>query len=394
MTVDLLCRVVDNYGDIGVVYRLAKALSALRPDVRLRLVIDRLDVFAELLPALQPELSLQSLGRWTICHWDHPAVCFETERPRLVIEAFACGRPAWYEALLHDKADPASRLHLVLEYLSAESYAAELHLLPSLSPLAQVKKIYFMPGFSAGTGGLVHDAAFLAACRRWDTLNAGSASRRQTALEALLAAYGRGPLPADIGQAWWLCLFSYEHDYRSLVADLQVWQAETGQALWVMVAAGRSQAGFRAVWEAAERPFNVLFLPFLNQEDWDQVMLASDCLIIRGEESLARAALAGRPFIWHAYLQDEGYQEVKVAALVEALVPHLAKGPAVRAWRELMVSFNQRTLNSAERPARDPWLAFFRCQNELRPGFQQFAKMLENHGDCAAKVLSLMDDFG
>ena len=42
VTVDILCKVVDNYGDIGVVYRLAKALSALDPALKIRLSVDNL----------------------------------------------------------------------------------------------------------------------------------------------------------------------------------------------------------------------------------------------------------------------------------------------------------------------------------------------------------------
>lgn len=388
MTVDLLCKVVDNYGDIGVVYRLAKALSALRPGMNLRLVVDRLDVFAALCPAIRPEPPAQTIGNWTIVRWDTAWEGFRLERPRFVIEAFACGRPDWYENLLHDPTDPAPRLHLVLEYLSAEAYADELHLLPSLSPIPQVKKVYFMPGFSAGTGGLVFDPAFMAAKRLRDTWTPPDRENalRTTGLD----------LPPGSGNAWWLCLFSYEHDYRALVADLAAWQAETGRPVLVLAAAGRSQAGFRAAWESAGGPFATVWLPFLPQETWDRVLLACDASVIRGEESLARAALGGRPFVWHAYLQDEGYQKVKVAALVETVSPCLAPDDtaSMRAWQALMAAFNDRTVDSAARHAPDPWLDFLRTLPALAPGFRRFAEKLEIQGDCAAKVLSLIDDFG
>jgi uncharacterized repeat protein (TIGR03837 family) len=413
MTIDILCKVVDNYGDIGVVYRLAKALSALRPALHLRLVVDRLEAFAALQPGVDPELPVQELtgpggGRWTVLDWHRPWAGLRAEPPRFVVEAFTCGRPDWYDAVLHDPADPSPRLHLILEYLTAEAWADDFHLLPSLSPVPQVRKQYFMPGFFSGTGGLIFDAGFMAAKARWDIILATAGARGgdpamatgAAAREAAIRAAGV-PLPPGSGASFWLVLFSYEHDYRPLVEALAGFQANAGRPVLVIAAAGRSQPGFCADWEAAGRPFEVAWLPFLVQESWDEVLLAGDCAIIRGEESLARAALGGRPFVWHAYLQDDGYQRVKAAALIEAILPSLAlgeaEGPAASAataWRALMSSFNERTVDSAERPAADPWPAFLEALPQLAPGFRRFAEKLELQGDCAAKVLSLMDDFG
>src|SRR5512145_3134569 len=42
VTIDILCKVVDNYGDIGVAWRLARALSELPDPPALRLVVDDL----------------------------------------------------------------------------------------------------------------------------------------------------------------------------------------------------------------------------------------------------------------------------------------------------------------------------------------------------------------
>ena len=54
MTIDILCKVVDNYGDIGLVYRLARALSELEAGPSLRLIVDDLHAF---------ERGLQAVGR-------------------------------------------------------------------------------------------------------------------------------------------------------------------------------------------------------------------------------------------------------------------------------------------------------------------------------------------
>ena len=387
-SVDILCRVVDNYGDIGVVWRLAKALAALRPSLAIRIVCDHPEVFHQLWPAIDPDLLVQQLEIFTVIHWDHPWDGFRADPPRRVIEAFACGRPPHYESVLFDPADPVRRQHLVLEYLSAEPYTAEFHLLPSLSPVPQVSKVFFMPGFIAGTGGLIHDPAFLA---RRNQARAVAETRADR-----LAALGID-LPADAGAMTWFCLFSYEHDYTRLLSDLAGWQTASADPVLVLVAAGRSALSFRTAWEGAGQSIQAVFLPFLSQEGWDEVLVSADLGIVRGEESLARAALAGQPFIWHAYLQDAGYQRVKVEALIDAMAPCFGgpdEAPAFAAWRDLMLAFNERTEDSHSLPAAENWACFLAEQEKLRPGFAAFAEKLENLGDCAANLLSLMDDFG
>ena len=62
MDIDILCRVVDNFGDIGVVYRLARALSELPDPPRLRLVVDGLASFAALDPAIDPSAEYRQVA--------------------------------------------------------------------------------------------------------------------------------------------------------------------------------------------------------------------------------------------------------------------------------------------------------------------------------------------
>ena len=60
-------------------------------------------------------------------------------------------------------------------------------------------------------------------------------------------------------------------------------------------------------------------MDFCNQSEWDNLLLNCSFLFIRGEDSLSRACLSGIPFVWHAYVQSEDYQLVKVKALLEIM---------------------------------------------------------------------------
>lgn len=384
MAIDILCRVVDNFGDIGVAWRLAKAVRAYDRGVDLRLVVDDLAAFAALHPGIDPAAPVQADPVATVLRWDAAAAHAALPPARMAVETFQCGLPDWYGRRFHDPLDPDPRLHVCLDYLSAEDYAAEFHLMPSLSPSPAVRRLFAMPGFAAGTGGLILDPGFLAARGRW------RAARRSGALPAArrdwLDGLALGPAAADFPDGgFWLSVFSYERDYAPLLRDLPRWRPDAA----VLLAAGRSAGPFLAAWEAAGRPLPVLALPFLPQESWDEAMLACDCNIVRGEESLARACLSGLPFLWQAYLQDGGHQAVKSAALARRVAGHLPPGPAAAAWLALQESLNRREADSAAAGADDDYLALLPRLGELAPGFAELAAALEKLGDIAQLLLSL-----
>ena len=59
--VTILCKVVDNFGDIGVVYRLARALTDLYPDISIRIIVDNLKSFSLLEPLVQENKEFQKI---------------------------------------------------------------------------------------------------------------------------------------------------------------------------------------------------------------------------------------------------------------------------------------------------------------------------------------------
>ena len=194
----ILCKVVDNFGDIGFVYRLAKNLVQLNPQREIRIAVDNLAAFYKIESRVDPALAEQVLevacadslqaqegadkagnegkpktaaeikseskpktrGRLRIFDATNAAVCARewTKKPaRVILECFQCGRPDWLEALLFDGVTRA--LIINIDYLTAEDYAEEFHRLKSGTRSPLVRKVNFMPGFTAKTGGLILDAA-------------------------------------------------------------------------------------------------------------------------------------------------------------------------------------------------------------------------------------------
>jgi len=377
MTVDILCRVVDNLGDIGFVYRLARALGELPDAPLLRLIVDDLSVFAGICPSVKADATLQCVEGFLVVRRDNPGAAaievFRAERPRMVLECYACGRPEWFEEILFDEGDPVPRNIVNLEYLTAETWAHDYHLLPSLTRSSLVRKTIFMPGFQEGTGGLIQDKAFSSLIDTCATDEGKRDLRREILRSGEFAASS---------ESFWVLVFSYEHDFSPIVADLSAFHAE--RPILAIVAPGKSSAPFLDAWNRAGQPFSVLVLPLLPQQKWDAFLVASDFSIVRGEETFARSVLAGHPFLWQCYPFASGAQLPKVHAFLERI--KLCIDPDdFKAYEGLTLAFNETE------PKPGDFLAVLRISAS---GFGQLATEVRNLGNLAAKVLTFMRSLG
>jgi uncharacterized repeat protein (TIGR03837 family) len=94
---DIFCQVIDNFGDIGVCWRLARQLRSER-QLRVRLWVDQLETFRALLPEVDPGLSIQDLHGVEIRRWESP---FVSPLPApVVLETFACRIPETFVAAM------------------------------------------------------------------------------------------------------------------------------------------------------------------------------------------------------------------------------------------------------------------------------------------------------
>ena len=180
LSFDLFCRVVDNFGDAGVCWRLARRLAALGQSVRLW--IDRPEVLARLLPALDVQADEQVLDGVRIGPWRRAEQALPPQGG-VVVEAFACALPPAYEAAMAGR----DCLWINLEYLSAESWVEGCHGLPS--PQANgVPKFFFFPGFTPATGGLLREPDLLARHETERTRDRGARLRALTGLPSAPSA--------------------------------------------------------------------------------------------------------------------------------------------------------------------------------------------------------------
>jgi uncharacterized repeat protein (TIGR03837 family) len=304
-TWDIFCRVIDNYGDIGVCWRLCNELAARGQTVRL--IVDD----ASALEWMQSEDAPNSHSVRTelveVLAWDQ---AHHIDKPAdVVVEAFGCELPESYIAKMSLKANTGVASQWInLEYLSAEPYAERNHLLPSPVMSGSGKglvKTFFYPGFTNKTGGLLREADLSDRQARFDKA-------------AWLKAQDIG-WQADRNERI-VSLFCYEPKALSnLIEELKT----SEQPTLLLVTAGRANQAVKALQADSSRNLRIHYLPYLSHQDYDHLLWASDFNFVRGEDSLVRALWAGKPFVWQIYPQDDGAHHVKLDAFLDVYLANM-----------------------------------------------------------------------
>ena len=395
--ITVLCKVVDNYGDIGFVYRLARSLKEKNPDLKINLVVSNLSSFKLMAPDISEGLAKQNAEGFTIYDWNADEVCekdFSKNPPVVIFECFECGRPEWLEKILF--AENATLSHIVsIEYLSAEDWVEEFHLLPSATRSARVKKINFMPGFTKNTGGLVLDSHF-----------AKCAKDRKYAVD-FVSSYLPPSVADSLKNPSELCilLFSYPRDFSVLVKAISFLEQNKEKLGLSCVRVLSATKEFNAFAKNLNAVFKTVELPALPQPAWDALLCSCDFLFVRGEDSFSRACLSGIPFLWKAYIQKDEQQLVKTLALVLKLKPHFSDEDFLTVQKAFL-SYNYNDFNLCGSEARDALSSceaakpyeksasilsdFLMKMNRLKKGFSSFSESLFANGNLTDKVMELI----
>jgi uncharacterized repeat protein (TIGR03837 family) len=306
---DIFCRVIDNFGDIGVCWRLACNLA--ERGQRVRLWVDD--------PAALRWMAPDGHGGVEVSTWI-ASTAFPPPGD-VVVEAFGCDpAPAFLAAMAARAENARPPVWMNLEYLSAEAYVERSHGLasPQMSgPARGLTKWFFYPGFTPRTGGLLRESALAAAQARFDRTG-------------WLASQGVALAPDER----LVSVFCYP---GAPLARLAASLAADGRPALIATAPGAATQATSAALAAlgdAGATLRQHALPWLAQPDYDRLLWAADLNFVRGEDSWVRAQWAGRPFVWQAYPQDDGAHGAKIAAFLDLSLAGAAPGAAqpVRAW--------------------------------------------------------------
>ena len=357
--VEIVCRVVDNFGDAGVAWRLARQLAH-EHGLRVSLTIDDPAPLARLVPALDPARDAVVDG---VAVRRGPRAGGAFTPPRMIVDAFGGGLPAaWIDAMAAAPRPPA---WVVLEYLSAEPWVDGAHLRSSPEPRTGLPRTYWCPGFTPATGGLLRERDLFA---RRDAF-----MRAPDAREATLRALGvDAPAGARV-----VLVFSYP---TPGLADLfDAWSADDRPTVALIpdgVAPPRAAS--------ARGALAIAPIPFVPQRDFDALLWSCDAAIVRGEDSFVRAQWATLPFAWQAYPQEDAAHRRKVDAFLDRSLEG-APADAAAAVRAFHAA-----LNRGDGPAMAAaWPAFERTAPALAAARRAWADRLASRPDLASGLADL-----
>ncbi len=369
---DIFCRVIDNYGDIGVCWRLARQLTREYP-FKVRLWVDELAALKMIWPSTQliPQQTLEAID---VCHWPH-AFPDNIQPAEIVIEAFACDIPSAYlQNMVAAKQAGHIPVWINLDYLSAEKWVEGCHKMQSIHPQTGLKKIFFFPGFTEKTGGLIREK---------------ENNEKITAIfQTRPRVLNRAPLVNPRDQAPLLIsLFAYEN--LAIESLIDAW-AKGNQPIHCLIPQGRILNSLNPL---LDKPLEMgkpqgigsLILetiPFMDQREYDLLLARCDLNFVRGEDSLVRAIWAGKPFVWHIYPQEEDTHMIKLQAFLDIYTKEFPE--------ELRQKLNEFWLDwNQQAPIFNGWHGLQSFWNQWVNHNQNWCVSIANQTDLAAQLVEV-----
>lgn len=376
---DIFCRVIDNFGDIGVCWRLAHILQHDYGQI-VRLWVDQPAALTALHPSVNAALNQQWVQNIQVCIWSDQPHSFaqqhfaQPQLPHMVIEAFGCDLPAPF-VLAMQRTQPQP-IWINLEYFSAEPWVAGVHGLPSKQANG-MDKYFFFPSVLPHTGGLMRETNLL-------SLRDAFISQQDT-YQAWCKAFN---VPLPLKNHFKISLFAYQNS--ALTALFTLW-ATGSEPVQVYLPQGQllplAQAYFDQPLHAGQTvvtgQLTLHVLAFLPQSEYDKLLWLCDLNFVRGEESMVRAQWAAKPFIWHIYPTDDLAHFDKLAAFLDVYTQTL--NPTARAALvEFMQQWNHQTIESTS------WSAFRQAWPTLTQHSAAWVSYLDNLGELTANLVKMV----
>ncbi|AFN35695.1 elongation factor P maturation arginine rhamnosyltransferase EarP [Taylorella equigenitalis] len=303
-SIDIFCNVIDNYGDIGVSWRLSKALPLYINPTKVRFFTNKKSTFKTLVPKLNEKNIVVEFYEDL-----HDAKFQDLIPADLVIEAFGCDLPQTYIKNMPSN----TKLWINLEYISAEKWIESYHLMPSIQKNG-VKKFFFMPGFTAKSGGLLH--ADLSNC---DFINDefSNNSCSKSLLDWISEHIGESLSIHKKNGDGIITIFTYpQAPISRLIEKIQSSKLRDKKIAYLIP---------KSVFEKSpciskihlNKNHQIYVCDFVPHSDFDYLLRVGNLNIVRGEDSMVRAIWNHSPFLWNIYPQTEDTHLKKLEAWLE-----------------------------------------------------------------------------
>ena len=373
LSVDIFCRVVDNFGDVGVSWRLAKQFAT-EHGFTVRYIVDNLEVFKKFSPGIKPgelgrgfagsggagqSVTGQIVDGVLILLWDEDYLRETYHEPaQVVLEMFGGGLPA--HVISHMSANPTEWIDV--QYLSAEDWVPRFHAIPSFEPSSNLERTLFFPGFSGDTGGLLRESGLLA--------ERDAFQGDVVAQNLWRTKFGLPAVDSDLIDT---SFFSYQD--APLGAFIEAVR-KSPRPVRVFLTAGVDSSIAQRLRDERDA-LNLYELPFLSQSDYDRLLWSCDLNLVRGEDSWTRAIWSGRPFLWHIYRQEKNAHFRKLSAFLKVYTTQMEQttGDSIE---KLMFLWN-------EGESKD--LVLFTALESWAKGARDFVDQVALQTDLATRIM-------
>ncbi|MFZ6819896.1 elongation factor P maturation arginine rhamnosyltransferase EarP [Undibacterium sp. Ji22W] len=370
----LFCKVVDNFGDIGICWRLARQLEQ-EHQITVTLWVDDLVSFKKICPEIDIKAEQQDIHNIRIRHWRDQDGQFDVnDIANIVIEFFGCDIPPAYIATMARCQPPPAWINL--EGLSAEEWVEGCHTLPSSHPQYPLTKYFFFPGFTPKTGGLLREKNLAQ-----EHLEFNQVTQTRS---AFLTSLGVSAKELD---TFTISLFCYPH--APVEQIFETWKSGA-EAITCLVPVGVAKEVIEKFLQQEAKPgaqamrgnLSVRIIPFVPQHDYDKLLWSCDLNFVRGEDSFVRAQWAQKAFIWHIYPQDESLHHKKLRAFLER---HTASSAASQAFS---LAWNDAS-------STPDWLGLWtdlrRDLPDIRGQSALWRQQMQDIGDMTSNLLSFIN---
>lgn len=324
-SLDIFCTVLDNYGDAGVCLRLARDLSLKQFNVFL--YCDDLKTLNTIKDKKDEENENLHIKKWNDKLEDY-------DPSEYVIQAFSC-------RLCQNAIDKIKVKHskvINLEYLSAEKWVEDCHKCQSFGD--GFTSYFFFPGFTKGTGGVVTEENFI---KKLQKNNLKSSEIRK------------------------VTLFSYENSH---IKDIISLLSKSKKKSEITVFEGKALNNLNQQLKLNLQPgqyfdlnqkISIKAVKMVSQDEYDDYLLSADLNLVRGEDSIVRAMLSGKPFLWQIYVQEDNAHILKLMSFFDRLEEVVKPSETFFILKNLMLSYN----DAHEFPLIDSYDEFEQNVNEI-----------------------------
>jgi len=315
-SVDIFSRFIDNYGDISIPLRLAHGLF-IDHSVTSNVFLTSNELTQKI---LDKNLFNENINIIDIDKMDNNFLPNTN-----IVTIFDTQLPISYEAKLTSK-----NLLINYEYFSAEQWVDDFHLRESINK--KYKKIFYIPGVGEHSGVPIFG------------INDKGLYR---------------PESLDTKTINFFCYFN-----ENIEASVKVLRTNFPQ--YDSVLHDRFD-------KDKSRGKNLL-----SFNDFDQALSNSLINFVRGEDSLIRSILAGSPFIWQPYIQENGLHVTKLNAFLDHYFISLPQQ-----LREIFLIWNNQSLNF------EHWRYIFENIENLKDCYLEARDNFIKRGTGIAQIYSL-----